>query len=79
MKIDDFIRIINDCCNDVSFSFNGKSAGIIPEVNNYKKTYHVWHGDKTKDYSNVDDVMKDDFFDGCSLREIYSKVQLQIS
>jgi hypothetical protein len=50
MEIDDFVKIINDCCNDISFSYNGKSAGIIPEVNDYKKIYHVWYGDKSKDY-----------------------------
>jgi hypothetical protein len=79
MTIDNLVRVINDCCNDISFSFNGKNAVIIPEVNNYKKIYHVWHGDKSKDYFNVDDVMNDAFYDGYSLRDIYSRVQFQIS
>ena len=50
MKMNDFIIILNDCCNDITFSFDGEPAGIMPEVENYKKNYHVWFGDKTKDY-----------------------------
>lgn len=79
MKISDFIILLDECCNDVTFSFGGKSSGIMPEVENYKKNYHVWYGDKTKDYPSVETLMNDKFFDGQTLKEIFSKLDITAS
>ncbi len=79
MKMNDFMVILNDCCNDVTFSFDGKPAGIMPEVENYKKNYHVWFGDKTKDYPSAETLMNDKFFNGRALKEIFSKLDIAVS
>jgi hypothetical protein len=78
VKIEDFINMVDECCNDVTFSFQGKSAGIVPEVNNYSKIFHVWYGDKTKDYLTVQDVMADQIFDGQSLRNIFDNIDVNV-
>lgn len=79
MKFDAFISLINDCCNDIAFSFQGKSAGIIPEVENYAKIFHMWYGEKEKDYSNMEDLITDKFFDGQSIKDIYNKISIEVS
>jgi hypothetical protein len=78
VKIEDFINMIDECCNDVTFSFHGKTAGIIPEVRNYIKTFHVWYGDETRDYSTVQDIMTDRIFDGHSLQDIFHEINIDI-
>jgi hypothetical protein len=77
MKMAEFINIIDECCNDIYFSFHEKAAGITPEVTDSVKTFHVWHGEK--DYSNADDVMNDNFFDGRSLQDIFNEISINIS
>lgn len=79
MKIEDFVNILDDCCNDITFRYNGKASGIMPEVNNYKKTYHMWHGNREKDYSSIDSLMEDKFFGGRSLREIYNEIDIMVA
>lgn len=79
MKINDFITLLDECCNDVTFSFDGKSSGIMPEVKNYQKTYHVWFGDNTKDYPSTENLMNDNFFDGRTLKEIFNKLDIVVS
>lgn len=56
--------------NDVEFIYNGKRSGITSEVHNSIPTFYVWYGDEEKEYSDVDEVMSDKFFDGKSLAEI---------
>lgn len=60
---------------DVSFNYNGKSAGIFPEVHDSIPTYVVCFGDEEKVYSDIDEVMSDKFFDGKSLAEIAEIVE----
>lgn len=60
---------------DVSFNYNGKSAGIFPEVHDSVPTYVVCFGDDEKVYSDIDEVMSDKFFDGKSLAEIAEIVE----
>ncbi len=79
MKIDDFLAVLNDCCNDITFKYNGKNSGIMPEVADFKKTYHMWYGDRDKKYSSVDILMSDPFFDGRSLKEIYDDLEIWVS
>ena len=68
-------QIIEDCCNDVLFTYNGKNAGITSEVKNYVPTFQAWSGSSTKKYTNVDDVMADKFFGEKSIIELLGEVE----
>ena len=70
MNKNELRKIINDCCNDVWFVYNGKKSGITSEVKNYVPKFQAWHGDSIKYYDNVNDVMNDDFYSGKSLIEL---------
>ena len=69
--------VLADCCNDITFSFNGKPCGVFPVVENSKPTYSLCYGDKDKDFTDLNTMMKDPFFDGMSLEEIVDKVEIQ--
>ena len=75
MNADELRDEISEQCNDVSFNYNGKSAGIFPEVIDSISTYVVCFGNEEKKYSDIDEVMSDKFFDGKSLAEIAEIVQ----
>ena len=77
--MDDFLAALNDCCNDITFIYNGQNSGIMPEVADFKKTYHMWYGDKDQKYSSVDDLMSYPFFGGQTLRGIFSTVDIRVS
>jgi hypothetical protein len=79
LKLDEFISTVDECCNDVQFSFRGKPSGITPEVKDGIKTFHVWYGTNLKEYSSIQDVVNDPFFDGQSLREIYCELDIWFS
>jgi hypothetical protein len=68
-------QIIQDCCNDVLFTYNQKSSGFTSDVKNYVTTFHAWHGTETKDYSSVNDLMSDPFFGGKSINELIGEVE----
>ena len=74
MSEDKLLKIISECCNDVLFTYNGKASGVTATVTNYKPTFQAWHGDDVKEYSNVDDVMKDKFYSGKSINDLIDKV-----
>ena len=67
--------VIQGCCNDVLFEYNGKSSGITSEVKDYVPTFQVWHGKETKEYSSVKDLMADTFFSGKSINDLIGKVE----
>ncbi|MCI8992292.1 MAG: hypothetical protein HFG80_06130 [Eubacterium sp.] len=75
MNADELRDEISEQCNDVSFNYNGKSAGIFPKVHDSISIYVVCFGDEEKEYSDIDEVMSDKFFDGKSLAEIAEIVQ----
>ena len=64
-----------ECCNDVLFSYNGKSSGVTSEVHDYVPTFQMWHGADTKEYSNIDDLMADKFFSGKSLIDLSKTIK----
>lgn len=70
MSPDKLKKVISDCCNDVTFEYNGKKSGITSEVKDYIPTFQAWHGDQVKEYSNVDILMSDRFYSGKSLRQL---------
>ena len=67
-------QIILDCCNDVLFIFGGEESGITSEVKDYVPTFYAWHGSKTKEYHDVDEMMEDPFFGGKSITDLIGKV-----
>lgn len=79
MKFEEFIKMLDECCNDVSFLFEGKNGGIISEVNDYQKTYHVWYDDKMEKYRSVTDVINSKIINGLRLKDIYKEIEFQIS
>lgn len=79
MSAKELKAIIADCCNDVVFTYNGKKSGITSEVNNHVPTFQVWHGDNTKEYDNVDDVMNDKFYSGKSINELLTEVDFSFA
>lgn len=71
-------QIISDCCNDVVFSYYGKSAGITSRVNDFVPTFQVWYGGETKEYKDIEKVMTDSFFQGKSLEELIDEVDFEV-
>lgn len=72
-------NIISDCCNDVVFTYNGKKSGITSEVHNSISTFQVWHGNETKEYDNVDDVVSDKFYSGKSINDLMNDVDFSFA
>lgn len=71
-------NIIKECVNDIEFTYKGKPAGITSTVNNYKPTFQAWFGDNIKEYSKVEDVMNDKFYDGKSLLDLLDNTEFTI-
>ena len=59
----------------MSFIYNGKQSGVTSEVRDYIPTFTMWYGEKEREYSEIDEVMGDKFFDGKSLEEIAEIVE----
>lgn len=70
MTVDILRDTIKNCVNDVIFTHNGKQSGITSTVRDFKPTFQAWHGDKTKEYIDVNDVLKDKFYSGNSLLDL---------
>lgn len=71
----DLQSIISECCSEVLFTYNGKRAGVTSIVNNYIPLFQAWYGQDTKEYSTVDALMSDPFFDGKTLAELAEVVE----
>ena len=66
-----------DNCNEPEFDYQGKHCGIATEIENYKYKFTMWFGeDQIKDYTDVDTLMSDPFFDGHSLNDILPEVEV---
>ena len=78
MKANNLRDILSDCCNDVTFQYNGMDSGITVEVHDYIPVFQAWNGEKTKEYDNVDDVMNDKFYSGKSLVDLSEIVQFSV-
>ena len=75
MSPDELRDEISGQLNDVSFIYNGKQSGVTSEVRDYIPTFTMWYGEKEREYSEIDEVMGDKFFDGKSLEEIAEIVE----
>lgn len=79
MKREKLRSILDDCCNDISFVYNGKNAGVTSEVHDYKKIYHAWYGERVLDYHSLDELLEDKIFDGNTLLEIAENVDMEVA
>lgn len=70
---------IENCINDVLFSYNGQSCGVTSEVHDYKPIYTLWFGEKYVDLDTVEDVLNYKLFDGKSLNDIYKNLSINIA
>lgn len=69
MKNERLVQILNDCCNDVTFSLNGVNCGVIPTVKDSQRSFSAWYGESNMVFSNVEDLMNSRFWGGTSLNE----------
>ena len=70
MKPNDLKNIIHSCTCEIIFNYNQKRSGITAEVEDSFPTYQVWHGNDTKEYTDIDVLMNDPFFSGKSLNDL---------
>lgn len=57
---------------DIQFEYKGVNGLIMPYSEN---DFVLCYGDDDKEYTNIDDVMSDKFFDGKSLNDISQEVK----
>lgn len=69
------METVAECCNDIIFSYKGVQAGITSEVHEFVPTYQVWYGESTKEYSEVEEVFSDKFYDGKSIKDLIGEVE----
>lgn len=79
MRIDDLTDILVTCCNDVSFIHNGMKSGVIVTVKNGIPTWKAWHGDNTKEYTNIKELLSDKFYSGNSIIDIAESTEFIFS
>ena len=60
---------------DIHFTFNGLSCGVELDVHNSRLSFESWYGNKSKKYTDVDELIHDKFFGGKSLQELESIVE----
>lgn len=72
----EFLYNLTEEYGTAEFTYNGKKCGVEPETTNSITVYTMWYGKKWKDYNNIDKLMTDKFFDGLSLNEILSSVDM---
>jgi hypothetical protein len=66
MNPKDLKSLILGLAQDISFEYRGVPGSICP----FKDEINIAYGDSYKDYTNIDDVMSDPFWDGKALNEI---------
>lgn len=79
MRIEDLRQKITDYTLDFSFIVNGKQSGITTyKVKDGVPTMTMWYGDKEKEYQKSQDLLNDPFFDGKSLSELASTLDIEV-
>ena len=73
MRSDEIRSLILSLTQDVTFRYAGKYACINPWS---LDKIEVGYGDDVKTYNNIEDVMKDKFYNGKSLEEIASGLNI---
>lgn len=59
--------------SDICFDYNNKSACINPWN---EKKFEVGYGDEVRIFENIDDLMSTDMFDGKSLNDIATLIEI---
>lgn len=78
MNIEKLKAIISNCVNDIVFTFNDEKCGITSQVSNYIPIYECWYGNNVKEFTDVDKLISDTFFEGKSLKEIINQIEITI-
>jgi hypothetical protein len=61
---------------DIYFRYKGKRCGIESTVDGPIIIFTMWFGEKWKDFSDIDDLVNESFFDGKTLRDICDKLDI---
>ena len=70
LEIKDYVGSL---VSHITFTYNNKDCGVDP----FKKDcFDMWCGEDTMTAKSIDEVMETPFFDGKSLNEIASKIEL---
>lgn len=78
MSVQELADILREWVNDVTFTLGDIRCGITATVENCIPTYQAWCGDQIKEYSDVDELMKDEFFLGKSLKELAENTMFDV-
>lgn len=73
MKSNDLKNLILSLSKDIVFTYNNKNVCIIPFN---KNKFEVGFGDKVRGFTNIEELMGNNFFDGKSLNEISNIIEL---
>lgn len=76
MTKEEFLYNLTEEYATAEFEYRGKKCGIEPEIKDSITTYTMWYGDKWEDYTNIEALMNDDFFDGESLNDILPELDI---
>lgn len=76
MNKSEFLEELVTNWNEPTFDYNGKPCGIALSALNGVYTFTMWYGDKTKKYSEIDELMTDKFFDNLSLTDILPELDI---
>lgn len=76
MTLEEFVRNLTEEYGTAEFEYNGKRCGVEPESPDSSTPYTMWYGDAWEDYDDIDELLSDGFFDGKSLRDIFSSIDV---
>lgn len=71
MTISELRERILELISHINFTYNGKE-GVIDPFSDHD--FLVGYGDESKEYTSIDDLFSDKFYDGKSLNEICDKI-----
>lgn len=74
----DIREALDNCCEDVYFTYNGKMSGVTATINDSVPLYQAWHGEEVKYYPTVDAVMEDKFYGGKSILDLIGMIDIGI-
>jgi hypothetical protein len=72
-EFDEIVNRLKNLENHFLFEFNGELCGVDPISRN---EYPFWYGAKDATASSVEDVLTFPFWDGKTLSEIYSQLDI---